>query len=117
MFIIGIIGIIPLLLYDGIVELFFNDKNGKFHGIIAYFKILFRVKEKIYIFLLDLFFGFIWQVSLWLTIYYFTLLHFIILDVLGEFIETTFNIINPNLQRNRAKYKYQQIITFILYIL
>ena len=114
MFKIGIIGIIPILLYDGIVELFFNDENGKYHGIIAYFKILSESKGKIYLFLLDLFFGFIWQISLWLTIYYFSPLHFIILETLGEFIETTLNIIDHNLQPNRAEYKSEQIITFYI---
>ena len=46
MFKIGIIGVLPLLLYDGIVELFFDDKTTKYHGIITYFKILFETKKK-----------------------------------------------------------------------
>ena len=114
MFKIGIIGVLPLLLYDGIVELFFDDKTTKYHGIITYFKILYETKKKVYLFLLDLFFGFIWEVSLWLTIYYFTPFHFIILEVLGEFIETTLNIVKPDIQPNKVEYKYVQIITFYI---
>ena len=116
LFKIGILGLISILLYDVIIAIFFNDINNHYHGIITYFNLLFKNSDKIYLFLLDLFFGFIWEISLWLTIFYFSPLHFIILEVLGEFIETTFNIIEPGLQNNRTQYKPGQIITFyILY--
>lgn len=114
MFKIGIFGLIPILLYDGIVELFFDDPDCIYHGIIIYFRTLFQTKEKIYLFVLDLFFGCIWETSLWLTIYYFTPLHFIILEVLGEFIETTLNIIKPSLQPKIDNYKTGQILSFYI---
>ena len=111
LFKIGILGLIPILFYDIIVEIFFNDSNGNYHGIIIYFRELFKIPKKIHLFLLDLIFGTIYEVSLWLTIYYFSPLHFIILEVLGEFIETSFNIIKPEWQ-NKDEYPNKEIIIY-----
>ena len=113
---IGIFGLIPILIYDIIIEFFFNDNNNDYHGVIPYIIILFNNPNKIYLLLFDLLFGFIWEVSLWLTIYYFSPCHFIILDALGEFIETIINIFIPGLQKSNIEYNIVQISTFcILY--
>ena len=114
LFKMGILGLIPLLIYDATIELFFDDKDSNYHGICTYFLMLLKNKDKIYLFVLDVSFGFAWEVSLWLTIYYFSPLHFIILEVMGEFMETTFNIIRPGLQTNRKEYSSGQIITFYI---
>lgn len=111
MFKIGILCLIPILIYDIIIELFFNDTNSVYHGIIPYMILLIKNPSKIYLFFSDLFFGFIWEVSLWLTIYYFTPCHFIILDAMGEFIETIINILTPI---HQIEYSTTQKITFFI---
>jgi hypothetical protein len=112
MFKIGIIGLIVLVPYDLIIEIFFDDKDT-YHGIITFFRNLSESYEKIYLFVLDILFGFLWEISLWLTIYYFSPLHFIILELIGEFIETTFIVIDDDLV-NREPLKLQQEITFYI---
>ena len=96
MFKIGIIGLIAIVSYDIIVEIFFDDKNT-FHGIITYFRYLPENLDKIHFFLLDLLFGFLWEISLWLTIYYFSALHFIIIEVIGEIFEAIIILIKNDL--------------------
>ena len=115
MFKIGIIGLIAIVSYDLIVEIFFDDEET-YHGIITYFRNLSENLDKIYLFLLDLLFGFLWEVSLWLTIYYFSPLHFIILEIIGEFVETTFIVIDKN-SINRPELRTGQKITFYIFYL
>ena len=110
----GFFGLIPMLLNDIFVELFFNDSDAKYHGIIIYFRLLFKTPKYIYLFLLDLLFGAFYQIGLWLTIYYFSPLHFIILEVMGEFVETTFNIIKPEWQ-DKEKYKKGLVILYYIF--
>lgn len=112
MFKIGIIGLIAIVLYDIFIEIVFDDENT-YHGIITYFRDLSKSPNKIHFFLLDLLFGFLWQISLWLTIYYFSPLHFIILEVIGECIETILIIIDDNLLK-RDGFKTEQKISFYI---
>ena len=108
MFKIGISGLIPVFLYDIIVEIFFDDPGKKYHGIILYFQDSLNEKSKIFYFIIDLIFGTIWLDSVWLTIHYFSPLHFIILEVLTEFLETFFSDDN--------KLKKEEVVAYsILY--
>ena len=112
MFKIGICGLIPVLFYDIMVKIFFDDPRNKYQGVISYFQDSLNETSKIIYFLIDLIFGTIWLISLWLTIYYFSPLHFIILEVLTEFLEIIFNIKDDD----ENKYKNGQIVAFyVLY--
>lgn len=104
---IGFFGLIPLLIYDIIVEISSKDEELKYHGIIRYIRSMFEYPQEIYIFLFDLIFGFIWEVSMWLTIYYFTPCHVIISDALAEFLDTIVDLIFPG-----HKYEIMEKVTF-----
>ena len=113
MFKIGTIGLIAIVSYDIIVEIFFDDKDT-YHGIFTFFRKLSKKLDNTHFFLLDIFFGFLWQVSLWLTIYYFSPLHFIIIEVIGDFFETTIIIINKELIYTKDELNMTQKITFFI---
>jgi hypothetical protein len=108
----GICGLIPLLLYDIIALTCCKGEERPIHGIFFYFKQLASKSNNFLSFFADLFFGFIWELSLWLTIYYFSPCHFIILDVLGEFSDTMISIIFRDKSRIKEEYQIEQDITF-----
>ena len=109
LFKIGIITTIPLLIYDIIA--YVCQLNIKYHGIIqAIF-----VDLKFWAFPLNLLFYIIYEIGLWLTIYYFSPCHFIILETLGDFLELIFSFFDKNDKVYNIHIK-EQIITFcVLY--
>ena len=103
LFKIGITGLIPLIIYDCIAYLAgFEDK---YHGII---QTIFSGSLKFWEFPLNLFCYMLFEISLWLTIYYFSPCHYIILGVLGNFLEIIFSLFSNN------TYKNGEIITFLI---
>ena len=115
MFKIGIIGLITIVSYDIIVEIFFDDEDT-YHGIFTFFRNLPENTEITPYFLLDIVFGFLWKISLWLTIYYFSPLHFIILEVISEFVETTLIIIGIKSDESPKLLQEEKITFIIIYI-
>ena len=104
LFRIGIVSIIPIIIYDIIA--FSCGLDPKYHGVI---QILF-VERRIGEFLLNLFFCLLFEISLWITIYNFSPCHFIILETLGDFCQIIFSLIKGN----DNKYDNRQIITFLV---
>ena len=106
LFKIGIIGIIPLTIF-GIISLFVNI-DEKFH----LFQII--IKCNIWIYLLDLFLSCIFELSLWLIIYYFTPCHYIIYETISNFLEIIFDKII--VKKSNVNFSKGQKITFyVLY--
>ena len=104
LFKIGIIGLIPLIIF-GFLTLIV-DVNEKYH--------LFQFFSKIdfWIFLLDLFFSCLFELGLWLTIYYFSPCHYIIYESIANFLE----IILAKVNGIEGIFSRGEIITFyILY--
>ena len=99
LFKIGIIGTISLLIIDTFA--YFFDLN--FNGIIVMLGDL-----NISFFLFNILCYFIFDISLWLTIYYFSPCHYILLDTISNFIDVIF-VSNDHLT------KVQRITFIILY--
>ena len=103
LFKIGIFGLIPLLVYDTLAYCF--NVDIKYHGIL---QTLFSDLE-VWVFLVNLFCYILFEISLWLTIYYFSPCHFIILQTLGEFFEKILSLfVHIN------DYEKEQKITFMI---
>ena len=109
LFKIGIIGLIPLLIYDIIAK--FCEFDIKYHGII---KTIFENLE-IWAFLVNLFFYLLYEIGLWLTIYYFSPCHFIILGTLGDFLELIASFFDENDKAYNIGTKDQLITFCVLY--
>ena len=99
---IGIIGLIIILLFASIS--LFIDMDEKYH--------LFQIFSNIEIdiFLLDLLFSFLFELGLWLIIYYLTPCHYILYETIANFLEI---ILNNNDNKNYNK--IQLISFYILY--
>lgn len=111
MFSVGVIDLILLLIIE-LLTIFVFPENWKIKGVIETFIDIFQnQKGYLKLYPLDLLFGFIWGVGLWLTIYYFTPTHFIILETLVEFIETTIKIFNVENYYNT----FQKVSFYISY--
>ena len=104
LFKIGIVGIIPIIIYDIIA--FSCGLDPKYHGVIQIIFVEGRIGE----FLLNLFFCLLFEISLWLTIYNFSPCHFIILETLGDFCQIIISLIKGN----NKNYDNKQIITFLI---
>lgn len=102
LFKIGIIGSIPFLLFATIT--YFTGISEKYE--------IFQIfpKIKIFTFLLDLLFTFLYEVGLWLTIYYFTPCHYFIFETIADFLE----IILSKLDNSGSQYVKEQLITFFI---
>ena len=91
------------------------------YGIIIYyinleeenFKIFnFFSKIQLWIFLVDLFFSFLFEIGLWLTIYYFNPCYYFIFETISDLLE----IILSKFDKTAINYSFEQLITFyILY--
>ena len=92
MFIIGIINIFLLLVFD-IFAYFFNREIS---GIIIGFKNNITSALNFFEFILDLIVEFIWNLGIWLTVYYFTPCHFFISEYISEFIYYIINAFNSD---------------------
>ena len=100
-----IIALFPMILYGGLTFLI-EIKNDNYK-IFQYFP-----KIKIWIFLVDLFFSFLFEIGLWLTIYYFNPCYYFIFETLADFLE----LILSNFDKTSISYSTNQLITFyILY--
>ena len=101
---VGIFGLIPICIYGLIVE--FIDIDNKYKIYLQFSKI------SIQIYALDLFFSCLFEIGLWLTIYYFTPCHYIIFETIADFLE----IILSKFEEDNSQYSsYQQISFFIIY--
>ena len=102
---VGIIGLIPICFYGFIVTFINIDNKYKI------FQNLSDISFGIYI--LDLFFSCLFEIGIWLTIYYFTPCHYIIFEVIADFLEI---ILNEFDRESRSNYRAgQQISFFIIY--
>lgn len=100
---VGLISLIPVII-AGIVFLFI-DLGEKFQ-IFQQFK-----KINIFYFFLDIFMTSLFQIGLWLTIYYFSPCHYIIFETIGSILDVTYTIIKDE---NYFK-KNEQIFFVALY--
>ena len=100
---VGLISLIPVII-AGIVFLFI-DLGEKFQ-IFQQFK-----KINIFYFFLDIFMSSLYQIGLWLTIYYFSPCHYIIFETIGNILDVTYTIIKDE---NYFK-KNEQIFFVALY--
>ena len=105
LFKIGIAGLIPLLLYDIIA--YFCNLDIKYHGIIQtlFFELPFWNT------LLIFFLSFISIIGIWLVIYYFSPCHFIIIEILGDFINIIYIFLFENEEED---FKKGEIISFLI---
>ena len=108
LFKIGITGLIPLLLYDGI--LYAIGVDDSYHGIFRTLIDNFKIVD----ILRDLFFAMIMHIGLWLTINHFSPCHYIIMDIFENFLEILYIEIKNKEEENNFSTK--QLNTFyILY--
>ena len=87
---IGIICSFIFLVYDLIVYLIVRDNNDNIHGIILGFQKN-GSSSFVILFLLDIIFSFSCNIGIWLSIYYFTPFHFIISELISEYIYYTYD--------------------------
>ena len=99
----GIIGLIPICIYGLIV--IFISVNEKYTIFQHFSKISFGI------YILDLFFSCLFEIGIWLTIYYFTPCHYIIFEAIADFLEI---ILNKFDKENKSKYTTGQHITFFI---
>ena len=99
----GIIGLIPICIY-GFIVIFINIDEK--YTIFQHFS---KISFGIYI--LDLFFSCLFEIGIWLTIYYFTPCHYIIFEAIADFLEI---ILNKFDKENKSKYTTGQHITFFI---
>ena len=106
---IGLIMSIILIIYDIILYYYFEDYSGKYSGIIVGFKKNLDKLDKSFIFFsLSIFFEFLFNVGIWLTIYYFNPCYFIISELISECILFISDII-------AKKKRYNTIEIIIIY--
>ena len=104
---IGIAGLIPLILY-GIIISFVNIEN--------YYKIFQNFGEISFgIYILDLFFCLLFEIGVWLTIYYFTPCHYIIFESIADFLEIILSEFENNKSFDNFYCIEQKITFYILY--
>jgi hypothetical protein len=101
LFKVGIIGLLLLATYELIAYYFIFDKYS------TIIKCFYDLKDSIWIFLFNLSCYFFFEVSLWLTIYYFSPCHYIILEALGNFSEILLNM-------RKDYYTKTQLKTFLV---
>ena len=108
LFKIGIINTIPLLIYDIIAYCY--ELDDEYHGIIKTI-----LGSKLWVFPLTLLSYILSEIGLWLTIYYFSPCHFIILGTLEDFLELFFSFLDKNSKLYNIHIKYQIITFCVLY--
>ena len=89
MFIVGIINVVLLLIFD--LFIYFSDSG--IEGIIYNFKNNVTSVSMFFIFIIDIILQWIYNTGIWLTIYYLTTCHFFISDYIAEFIYYIMNAI------------------------
>ena len=96
-----IIALIPFTIYGALTYLI-HFENDNYH-IFQYFP-----KIKIWIFIVDLFFSFLYEIGLWLTIYFFNPCYYFIFETLADFLE----IILSKFDKTSINHSTGQLITF-----
>ena len=111
MFIVGLISIIIILLYEIITVLSFGMER-MFNGIFYQFKLNFE-KTKLYplIFLADIISAFLWVGGIILTMYFFSPCHFIISESISQILSI---LIENTLDKSPL---YKQIIIYICFVI
>ena len=111
---IGLIMCIILIIYDITLYYFFIDYREKYSGIILAFKKSFEELNKSFIlfYFLSIFLEFLFNIGIWLTIYFFNPCYFIISETFSEFILFIYNIIT----NKKCDNNIEKIIYSICYI-
>lgn len=107
MFSIGLLSIFILLLYDVIVYKINIDKSGIILGFQKNVNI-----SSFLLFFLDIFLEFLWNLGIWLTIYYFTPCHFIISESISEYIYYTKYAISCNEDKLKKNFSLFNLILY-----
>ena len=107
LFKIGIFGLLILTVYGIIVSFIEIDDIYKI------FQNFSSLSPGIYI--LDLIFSLLFEIGLWLTIYYFTPCHYIIFETFGDFLEIILSHLEKNQSFNKKYSTEQKYSFFILY--
>lgn len=89
---IGLINITALLIFD----LFIYFLHSDIDGIIIGFKNNVFSASKFFLFILDIIIEWIWNIGIWLTIYYFTPCHYFMSEYISEYIYYIVNAFNSN---------------------
>ena len=102
LFQIGIINTCALLIFSTITH-FMNVDNGNLEFFQGFKKL------PILFFIVDLFISFLYEMGLWLTMYYFSPCHYFIFETISDFIEYILNATYRG-----YNYKVEQLITFFI---
>jgi hypothetical protein len=102
LFKIGIINTCALLIFSTITH-FMNVDNGNLEFFQGFKKL------PILLFIVDLFISFLYEMGLWLTMYYFSPCHYFIFETISDFIEYILNATYRG-----YNYKVEQLITFFI---
>ena len=106
MFKIGLILCIIIIIYEIIFYYYVNDYSGKYSGIILAFKNNTNFADTsdtsdknnkffFFIFFISIILEFLYNLGIWLTIYYFNPCYFIISELFSECIHFIYNLITP----------------------
>ena len=108
MLVIGIFGCVFVLIYDFIAFLIDNDKEEVAKG----FRENINDAGKAFALILDLIIHFIWNLGLWLTIYYLTPCHIFMSEYISEYIYYIQDVNNPP---NPKFYKTHNVVIFSIF--
>ncbi len=109
MLFIGFFGSIILIIYDMIMNYYYLENK--------HFIIIKSFHENVtlsncYLFILDLLCHYLWNLGIWLTIYYFSPCHFIISELISEYTSYIINAFNYNEKENNDNYLFINIILY-----
>ena len=104
MLVVGIIDVIALLIFD--LFIYFLDSDIK--GIIIGFQNNVNNVSKTFIFISDIILQWIWNVGIWLTIYYLSPCHYFMSEYISEY---AYYLVNAN-SSNNDFYKTTNIVIF-----
>ena len=108
MLVIGIFGCVFVLIYDFIAFLIDNNKEEVAKG----FRENINDAGKAFALILDLIIHFIWNLGLWLTIYYLTPCHIFMSEYISEYIYYIQDVNNPP---NKEFYKTHNVVIFSIF--
>ena len=108
MLVIGIFGCVFVLIYDFIAFLIDNNKEEVAKG----FRENINDAGKAFALILDLIIHFIWNLGLWLTIYYLTPCHIFMSEYISEYIYYIQDVKNPP---NPKFYKAHNVVIFSIF--
>ena len=108
MLVIGIFGCVFVLIYDFIAFLIDNNKEEVAKG----FRENINDAGKAFALILDLIIHFIWNLGLWLTIYYLTPCHIFMSEYISEYIYYIQDVNNPP---NPKFYKTHNVVIFSIF--